>query len=409
MTHARTPSVHATPRRFAAPALSAWLACAALLGSADSASAANGADDSPARAVQKEVELVDAPLAAYQGELLTLAHEVASALPTHPHAKNRARMQADVVTACLELDQPRRALSYIETIDNWRRGSTYADLAGHLARHGRPEHVQHFLALADAVAENRKADPNEQDWRPELIQTKIAAVLVAATPDQVPVDYDARVAELDLIVKRGGLEETHFALTEYARLYDQQYDTESRRNGLYTKILNGWDKSPVQFRFDVVMQLVDAALGHGDRRTALVLIGQARLQVDSIEFAAEDRVRLFAQLSDALHRAGDASSAKVLLDSASSLYDTSETQIVDIYRSQALRALAEQYARFGEKDKALALYERAVEAGIANPNSRPRADDLQAVCCSLARSALDPGTKLMKRLREIRAGLGDPW
>lgn len=409
MTHAHTTSARLASRRFAAPAHCTWFACAALLAGPDTAFAANATTDSPASASQARIELVDAPLAGYQSELLSLAYEVASALPTHPHAKNRCRMQEDVVKTCLELDQPRRALSYIEKIDNWRRGSTYADLSDYLVRHRQTEHIHHFLALADEISERHKADVNEQGWRPELIKSKIAAVLVATKPDEVKVDFDARMTELDAIMKRGGLEETHYALMEYASLYGQEYASDVRRNGVYTRILNGWDKSPVQFRFDVLMKLVDAALGHQDPQTALVLTGQARLQLNSIEFAPEDRIPLFAKLSEALHRAGDSSAAKVLLDSALELYDTSEKQIVDIYRSQALRALAERYKAFGDDAKSLTIYARAVEAGVSNPNSRPRADDLQAVCRSLARCNLDPGATLMKRLREIRAGLGDPW
>lgn len=354
-------------------------------------------------------ELTDAPLAAYRADLLTLAFDTASALPAHPHLKNRCRMQEDVVATCLELEQPRRALSYIEKIDNWRRGSTYADLAWYLSRHDCAQLVDRYLGLADEIAETRKADPTEQEWRPELIKSKIASVLVAEGAEKETYDFGARVAELDAMVDHGGLEETMRALMEYAKLYDEHYANDVRRNMLFTKVKNSWSKSPVQVRFDVVLKLAETALQHGDTPTAGALAREARDVLGLIQFAPEDRIPLVARLVDMLRRTGDTAACRQELEAALALYDKNETQIIDMYRSQALRPLAEQYGKLGDGKKALELYARAAEAGVLNPNSRPRADDLQAVCCSIARSEVEPSAALMKRLREIRAGLRDPW
>jgi hypothetical protein len=63
----------------------------------------------------------------------------------------------------------------------------------------------------------------------------------------------------------------------------------------------------------------------------------------------------------------------------------------------------------GDAGTTLNLYRRALEAGQENPNSRPRTDDLIATCCSLALHAVEPDETLMSRIRDIRAGLGDPW
>jgi hypothetical protein len=354
-------------------------------------------------------ELTDAPLASHRTELLTLAFDTASALPTHPHLKNRCRMQEDVVATCLQLDQPRRALSYIEKIDNWRRGSTYADLAWYLSRHDEKQLVDRYLDLADEVAERRKSDPNEQEWRPELIKSKIAAVLVAEGAGQETYDFAARVAELDAMVDHGGLEETTRALMEFAKLYDEHYANETRRNMLFSKVKNSWSKSPVQIRFETVVKLADTALARQDMPTAGALAKEGRDVLALIQFAPEDRTPLAARLADVLRRAGDAPGAREELDAALALYDAHEQQIIDIYRSQALRPIAEQYGKLGDAKKSLEIFARAAEAGVKNPNSRPRADDLQALCCAIARAGVEPSAALMKRLREIRAGLGDPW
>lgn len=364
------------------------------------------ADEAGARGHSQE--LTDKPIAAHQAELLTLAFEAASSLPTHPHAKNRCRMQEDVVTTCLELDQPRRALSYIEKIDNWRRGSSYADLAHYLALHDGAQHVARYLELADQVAE-RKIEPGGQEWRIDLIKAKIAAVLVITTPTKETVDYKARLPELDAMVYHGGLEETTRALSEYAKLYDEHYADQTRRDALYSKVRKGWSSMPIQVRFESAAKLAETALAHDDRPTALVLAAQAREVLTGADFLAEDRVPLIGRLASLLRRAGDVDASKKELELGVALYDKNEKDIVDIYRSTALRALAEQYQELGAGDRAQALYARAVEVGVVNPNSRPRADDLMAVCCSLARCGLEPSEPLMKRLREVRANLREPW
>ena len=63
----------------------------------------------------------------------------------------------------------------------------------------------------------------------------------------------------------------------------------------------------------------------------------------------------------------------------------------------------------GNRDRALELYRGAVEAGLDNPNSRPRADDVSATCLSLAKHGLEPGSELLGKIEAIVKGLGDPW
>ncbi len=58
---------------------------------------------------------------------------------------------------------------------------------------------------------------------------------------------------------------------------------------------------------------------------------------------------------------------------------------------------------------ALMVYKRAVEEGVENPNSRPRAEDLSATCLSMALHMVEPDAELKNRIRQISEGLGDPW
>jgi hypothetical protein len=63
----------------------------------------------------------------------------------------------------------------------------------------------------------------------------------------------------------------------------------------------------------------------------------------------------------------------------------------------------------GDEAGALFVYRQAVEEGVENPNSRPRAEDLSATCCSMALHAVEPDAELWKRIRQISEQLGDPW
>lgn len=63
----------------------------------------------------------------------------------------------------------------------------------------------------------------------------------------------------------------------------------------------------------------------------------------------------------------------------------------------------------GDTAAALAVYKRAVEEGVHNPNSRPRAEDLSATCCSMALHGVEPDGSLWARMEDIRGRLGDPW
>jgi hypothetical protein len=63
----------------------------------------------------------------------------------------------------------------------------------------------------------------------------------------------------------------------------------------------------------------------------------------------------------------------------------------------------------GDPALSAAVYARAVEEAVLNPNSRPRADDLVATCCSMAVCGFQPDEKLWARMVEIGAKLGEPW
>jgi hypothetical protein len=371
---------------------------------------------------------VDSTLAAFQGELLDIAFESATAIPLKPHHKDRARAQEAVVTTCLELGQPQRALRCIERIDGWRRGAAYADLAFYCARHGYTAEAQGYLDLAGQVARG------VEDWRRDNIRVRIARAHVwlgqerqareleagidpaeagkvagARATRSDPESFDRQVTELDGLVASGHFDTLRNALGSYADLYNRIYDDAARRAQVEERIKASWSTLPLFIRIDLLMKLADSAIAHSDQGKAIELVNEAQLLFDGAEWLLERRIPLAGKLAEVRYRAGDTAKAQADAVAALAIFDTDGLQIVDIYRAGALRPLAEAFHSMGDTAAAIAVYTRAVEAGVANPNSRPRAEDLSATCGSMARNGVEPDAELWTRIRRVSAGLGPPW
>jgi len=373
--------------------------------------------------------LKDGPLEPFQAELLDIAFEVASAMPVDPHIKNRSRTQQAVVAACLELDQPQRALRYIERIEDWRRGAGYADLAFHCVRDGATlTDVEPYLKLALEIAETTG------DWRRDQIRVKAAQTYAyagqgeaaARLQEGVEVSESGKVAQAQAMVcsaeafdelmealatrlASGQFDVVKNVLEAYAQLFNRLYADQSRRTQIAETIRTAWQGVPVLVRVELLTQLADSAIAHGNQAEALELAAEARGLMDSAAWEPRFEIPVRARLAVLCFRAGDRQGANAAARAALELFDTHREKIVSIDRAGMLRPIAEAYHAMADGTTALDLYRRALEAGIENPNSRPRAEDLAKTCCSMALHGAEPDDGLWKRIGEIRDGLGDPW
>jgi tetratricopeptide (TPR) repeat protein len=370
----------------------------------------------------------------WQRELLEVAFGAASAMPLVPHHKNRARAQLEVVEACLALDQPDLALAWAGEIGDWRRGEACASIAQWLAGHGRAEEAQQCLQVAGGVLEGPSGGEDWQVWQRDRIRARIASThMVLGQADEAlrfaaglsdselgPVaeqraagateeEADAFLGNVDQVFATGSFEQVRAALTTCAGLADRFHGDAARRVLIDGKIRAGWDKMPVAVRLEVLDDLSDAALRHGDRNRALSLLDEARPLATGAGLLPEARVPLRARLALLRWRAGDTDAARVEADEALVQFEAELGQVLGTERADVLRPLAEAYQAMGDRDGALRVYRRAVELGVVNPNARPRAEDLAATCCSLARAGLQPDEALQARLLEVRAALGPPW
>ncbi len=373
-------------------------------------------------------EAPDKPLAPFQIELLDMAMDTATAIPVNPHIKDRSKAQEGVVVACLNLDQPKRAQTYLEKIDNWVKGSGYADLAYYCAKRGYRREANRLLDLALKISETT------EDWRKDHIRVKIgqARVLLGQTEKaeslEAGVDhsekgkvartkaalgneasFDEQMKALDALIAPGQFDEVKNALQACAELFNRFYADIPRRSQAEEKIKASWSKLPIFVRMDLLNELVNFALDHADQAKAMALVDEEQTMMDSANWPVEERVPRAAKLAALRSKAGDKEKARKDADAVLALFESKKNAIVNIWRAGALRPLAEAYQAIGDADAARSVYKTALLEGMENPNSRPRAEDLSATCVSMASVAVEPDAKLWEQIRQIRQGLRAPW
>jgi len=378
---------------------------------------------------KKPDSLQDAPVAAFQTELLDEAFEFAAAIPLEPHIKDRARCQEQTVKAALELDQPTRALQYAGTIPNWRKGWAYASYALYSTEHGFTNGLDRLLLEADLAA--RYA---EQDWRRERVWVRIAqawgamgcadraAEYGSALKDSemgaaelqksklcTDAEFEEYSARLDEQLAVGGLDLKKNGLYAYAALHDRFYDNESRRSTIEDKIETGWDKVPYFDRVDLLKVLSGNAMKHGDRENAVHLADRAVEIVNGNTWPPEYHVQLLAKLAKLNIDCGETAAAMEELEAARAVFDAQKADIINIYRTEALLPVAEAYALADDAGQAREMYALAVEQAVVNSNSRPRAEDLCQILLSMATHGVEPDAGSWTRIHDIKSSLGDPW
>jgi tetratricopeptide (TPR) repeat protein len=371
----------------------------------------------------------DKPLADFQIKLLDLAFEAAGSIPVHPFIKDRSKAQQEVVTACLLLDQPIRAVRYADGIENWRRGLCYAKASLYLASKGYEQaHIKPGLELAERIA----ALDHGQQWRSDRIKTVIAQTYLLLGQSAQAETYstnlnladDAELTETKTLMdcdhtfeeQLGILDEaaalTHFDLAKgllgsYAVLYNRYYDDPEKRLIVIERIKAAWEtmKLPVSLRMESLFRLIRFALERSEHSEALMLVNEAQQFLDTYQWPLENKISMVATVAQLRFQAGDEQKAVADVDAALSQYEKQADAIVDINRATAVRPLGEAYQLMGKTEAARDVYRIALEAGIANPNRMPRARDLSATCTSMAVVGVEPDVALWERIHNIVNGL----
>ncbi|MBK9387105.1 MAG: hypothetical protein IPN34_20000 [Planctomycetes bacterium] len=426
------PRSHASA--FVLAALSGSLLAALSSCSDSSASGADSSGRASAQGATPAAVLVDRAIPSAQRELLSLAFEAASAIPEHPHIKSKLRAQDEVLSTCLELDLPLTTSRWLEQVQGWRRGALHADLAHWLAEHDSSEAALEQIQRARAYEESPIGNPSAQEWRRDRVRAKVGRaylalgrgadaeplltgladseqglVAVARVEKLEEKDFALQLEALDAILGIAGMDAARAALEACATLHARFYADAEKRAALEQRVRANSQKLPFEIRLALLQHLAQNALANADPVRARSLAVELQGLIDGASWLLEDELRLRAELAGLRHRAGDGLLARQDLDALLARYESERERITDIYRSRVLRAIAAAYQMQGDASRSLAIYTRAAEEGFANPNALPRAEDLLATCCAIARSGLEPEPAQLERLRTLRGSLRQPW
>lgn len=387
----------------------------------DTTHAAEKADKKPA--------VSDALLVPFQSELLDMAFDIASSIPAKPYIKDRGKAQEAVVDTCLKMDQPVRAVRFADKIGDWRRGLCYANTAYYLAQHGyTAEQIQKGLDIAEKIANM----DHGQKWHSDRIKTVIsqtctllgkteqakefskdvnsvekAKMLKTSVVTDKELSFEELVKKLDDAIMLGSFETTISALYGYTGLFDRYYDNPERRNLVEEKIKKSWEKIPLDIRIELLEMMAGVALNHADRSKSLELVNEAQTFLND-QWPLENYIPVSARLIGLRSKVGDVEKAKTDADALSKLYDERGAEIIDIHRAETLYPLAEAYHAMGNTQSTLTVYKKAVEGGALNSVTKYQAEDISAICCSMASSAVEPDAQLWARIKQIKEGLGRP-
>lgn len=381
----------------------------------------------------------DKTIAPFQEKLLELSFNTASKIPAKPHIKDRSRAQEAVVKAALELSQPQKAEKFAQGIDNWRRAMAYAEIALYYTKKGDKTNAVELLrkakqAIADDIDDKVKENINHQ-WRYEAALAKMAKAFnmlglsksaneinqkletesqKAKLQSDIALDdpnstFNSQKTALDSMIEVGTFDSIQSALWAYTELFDKFYTDPNRAEYIQNKIISSSEKLPPVIKIDLILALADAALANDDKSKSLEFVNQAEQITEGFQWQPQDYIPIISKIINKRFAAGDHQKAISDADKLLELYKTNEFSIVDIYRAGAIRPLGQAYYLMNEKIKSQLVYEMAVQAAVANPNSRPRAEDLSAICLSMAVVGFEPDDKLWDKMNQIYEGLNNPW
>lgn len=356
------------------------------------------------------------------------AFEVASAIPNEIHGRDRAKAQQAVVSSLVAQGKLLRASQLAPAIRGWRQGEALAEIALAYAKAGKTDEARALAKQAMALV------PSLLDWQRERVQVMVGRVYVwlgdeddasklekgvgesemgkvaAARAAKFPAEqFDAQMAGLDDWIKTRNFDLVRNSVDVALEFYPACLTDAARRARVEALVAAANEQLAFDLRIANLLRMAEIVRAAGEAQAARGFVAKADSVLATSQWVPEDAVLQRARVARAKARGGEREQALADLDAALAQFDASREQIVDLFRAQPLRAVAEAYAELGERDRALAVYLRAADEGARNPNARPRAEDLSATALSLVSSGIEPDEAVSTRLRAVRAGLAEPW
>ena len=224
-----------------------------------------------------------------------------------------------------------------------------------------------------------------------------------------PESYEKIFTALSAMAGLEHFESAKGALLAFAALYESHYEDAEKREQLRAAIDAHRTNMPLFLQIEVLTSLAQTAYDQGDPATCNEIIHQADELLEEARFFPRMYFPMKARIIALIHLSGEPDRANESLDALIQKYDSVRDDIIDIYRCAMVCRIAEASVATGRSQQAIDFYLRAAAESTVNPNSRPRADDLNEICCSVALSGIAPSTDLLLKLNTINDELGDPW
>jgi hypothetical protein len=281
----------------------------------------------------------------------------------------------------------RRAETAVEGLDDWRRDRVRMKMARAYALLGRDDEAAR-LAAGVAGPEAGTAAGARVTLDDEAFAAHVAGLAAIADSDNIDFARNAMGALIEILRRSSGDE---------GRRVQVEHALRTSGGGL-----------PLMVRIDLIIEMAGVELDHADRAGALDLVDEARRILGSSRWTPEYEVAAAARLAGLRYRAGDEARARDEVAAAIQLFEREKAKIASVDRVGTLVPIAEARSVMGGGE-ACAAYAVAIGECAGNPNARPRAIDLSAVCRSMAVHGVEPEAGLWQRMQDLHRTLGPPW
>lgn len=389
-------------------------------------------------------------MSAEQRDLVCRVQHALEMLPDEPHGRTRNRELGLLAETVLKQGEGSLGIKVIDAVDNWRNTQLKAALAVLYFKQGRKEEAHRYISEVERTAEmimgikngdivvaGREKDrilAKYDDFRLDRIKVAISRycwavddreaaknwskdVLAAEQSDFIKLqaessaetDYAASLAVNMILAEGETFEGKIAAIDGFVQLYELYYADEEKRADLEGYVDQFSVSMPVMFRVKWMHKMAVAAHNHGDAQTAERHYHEASLFIAEGAF----RPRIFFPLKASnLVTAYKLDFPEEALEGADLLYEEYKSikdSVFSIHRAEVLCAIAEAFTVMEKTDRAAAVYVDALEQAGINPNSRPRAEDLNLIVLSLIENDVPLSPVLLENIDGLISSLGEPW
>jgi thioredoxin-like negative regulator of GroEL len=363
--------------------------------------------------------------------------------------EDRSTAQTEVFQEYLRRAAFDEAGRCIEQIQNWRRGTAYADLAAALASAGQQSEARRLIEQAQAV--RRVTD----DWPKDRIGAHIAHALAALgdlemiqqigekLPDEEKIKalmaassgrvsrgkFDEEMKRLKTLEGSGNIDLNCGLVDGYLMVARQPAATldSVQRGEALAAAARCSEVLPLMRRAESVVEIVGEyrALNDLDAgKPLLTSLENCALQdpkpvprdaanpnrehaTKRAPMSATIRATLLARVAAGWAYCGEKERATGLLRRAEALLAEPSGDLVE--QAAAYAAVADGYVAANDFAGARRIYDGGLRFAAGQGNARPRALSVVKLCCSLGRSRIELNEAMRALLNQLLTGLKDPW